>query len=263
MSTPAAARTPIDAIRLPAARLRGNDLAGFARVALPPPLLAQVEAAWRQGRTRWPLDTLPLDHKLPQLLATLAADGAQARLRREFDRQFAGQAAELESAATTLGAFGVQYLDHQPQLEPDRRAHYTALVLALSQWAAAAPLAERRRAHAAIAKLTAAARRVGLHSEDDFANHGMHDALTRLGPFATALKQVLGDYGLDLDDSLERIRLTVHSHTGDKARVRMRYPIAGRPIEVFVDVEQVDGRWYISAFLNSAAASATTAPPAS
>jgi hypothetical protein len=43
---------------------------------------------------------------------------------------------------------------------------------------------------------------------------------------------------------------------GDRARVRMRYPFAGRRIDAVVAVERRDGRWYLADFLRHAEAAA-------
>ncbi|HEX2083622.1 MAG TPA: hypothetical protein VHF86_09095, partial [Xanthomonadaceae bacterium] len=38
----------------------------------------------------------------------------------------------------------------------------------------------------------------------------------------------------------------------DRARVRMRYTLGGSPVEAVVDVERIDGRWYLSDYLRHA-----------
>jgi hypothetical protein len=87
----------------------------------------------------------------------------------------------------------------------------------------------------------------------------MDESLRELGPMAAALKAALAGYGLDLDASLDAMSLSLESRDGDHARVRMRYPLAGRTIDTVVAVERVDGHWYLSDFLRHARAAA--APP--
>lgn len=255
-----AALEPVDAVLLPTARLRANDLSGFARITLPPALLEKVSVSWQQGRTRWPLDELPFDEKVPEFLEALAAPDAEARLRRTFNRQFANQASELKSAATALGLFGTQYIAKEGEFSADERAHYARLIQALSQWAMNAPLSDRKHAEAAIARLAVAARNTHLRTAQDFSKTGMQDSLKQLSPFVATLKQVLATYGLDLDASLTGMRVTEQSRTGDRARVSMQYTFAGKPVEAQVDVERIDGHWYLSDFLRNAA-SGVDAPP--
>ena len=256
------ATTPAEAVLLPTRDLRDNDLAAFARDAVPPALHARLDVAWRSGRTRWPLDELPLGAKVPAILGALATPGSEAKLGRDYDRQLAGAGGELRSAALALGLFGDKYLVNEGDFSADERAHYRQLVAAASRWAAAAPLSDAKRAHAAIARLATAARASGLRSEADFARFGMDDSLRRLSGYERVLKQVLAGYGLDLDATLAGMRANEVERDGDHARVRMQYRFGGRDIDAVIGVERRDGRWYVADFLRHAEAAAVPASPA-
>lgn len=248
------AREPAQAVLLLTAHLRNNDLAAFARDAVPPALQPRLEAAWHQGTTRWPLDELPFDDRLPRLLGALAEPDAPGRLQQVFDHQFAGETGALKAAATTLGLFGAQYVRQEGDFSADERQHYLQFVQALSRWGAAAPLADPGRAKVAIPQLAAAARATGLHSEADFARLGMQASLAQLSGFLRTLKAVLAGYGLGLDESLSGLQAEVVSQQGDRARVRMRYRLGGSPVEAVVAVERIEGRWYLSDYLRHARA---------
>ena len=260
---PAGAGTrPAETVRLLAARLRANDAAGFARLALPPALHARVAAGWRDGRSRWPLDELPLDAQLPTLLATLSADGAETRLLAGFDRQFARSGRELQQAAHSLGLFGVEYLGQDASYSEEERAHYRQGLTALAQWGVAAPLADRARARATLVRLASAARRTGIDGADDFARLGMEDSLRRLGPFLGAAKDAFARYGLDLDASLDSVEATLLEQTGETARVRLRYRLGAEPIDAVLVLQRIDGRWYLRDHLAHAEASLAADAPA-
>ncbi len=257
---PAAATEPTQAVALLSQHLRDNDLQAFARDAVPPALRPPLAAAWRAGRTRWPLEELPFDQKIPGILTILSADRADAQLRRNFDRQFANAHTEIRAAASALGLFGVKFLQSDGSLSAEERAHYAQLVSAMSEWGGRAKLGDPKRGRGAIARLTLAARQTGLHGEADFQRLGMDDSLRRLGPLIAALKESLRSYDLDLDHSLDEMTLSLDSQDGDRARVRMRYPLAGKTIDTVIAVERIDGRWYLSDFLRHARAAAALAP---
>ena len=258
---PSGATTPAEAVLLPTRDLRDNDLAAFACDAVPPTLHAQLDVAWRSGRTRWPLDELPLGAKVPAILGALTTPGSEARLGRSYDQQLAGAGGELRSAALALGLFGDKYVANEGDFSTDERAHYRQLVAAASRWAAGAPLSDPKRAHAAIARLATAARASGLRSEADFARLGMDNSLRRLSGYERVLKQVLAGYGLDLDATLAGMRANEVERDGDHARVRMQYRFGGREIDATIGVERRDGRWYVADFLRHAEAAAGTATP--
>ena len=259
-ATAGAANRPAQAVRQLTAHLHDNDWVAFARDAVPPALHAQLQVAWREGRTRWPLDELPFDERLPALLKSLAAPGSEARLQQVFARQFSGKQAELRAAAAALGLFGAQYLDREGDYSADERAHYAQLVAAMSHWGMVAPLGDPQRARQAIPQLAAAARRTGLVTPADFAAAGMDESLRRLAPFAVTLKKVLArQYRLPLDASLAGMQVSLLQQTGDSARVRMRYQLGGSDIDTVVALQRVDGRWYLEDYLRHARA-AVAAP---
>ncbi|MFL6591328.1 MAG: hypothetical protein ACJ8GK_01305 [Luteimonas sp.] len=251
---PVAATRPAQAVLLLTGHLRDDDLAAFARDAVPPEVHVQLEAAWAAGRTRWPLDELPFHDRLPGMLAGLSVPGAEARLQRGFDQQFAHAPLQIKGAAVSLGLFGAQYIATQGDYSEDEREHYAQLIRATSRWAASAPLSDAARARAAIPQLAAAARASQLASPADFRAAGLDASLRRVGAFARVVKRVLAGYGLDLDADLSGMRATLQQQTGDSARVRMQYRFAGQDIDTLVSVQRVDGRWYVTDFLRHARA---------
>ena len=259
---PGAASAPEQSVLVLAGRLRDNDLVGFAHDAIPPGLHPAMAEAWRSGRTRWPLEELPFDHRIPGMLATLSAPGAEKTLQRDFDRQFANAHGEIRSAARSLGLFGVKYLESDRSLTPDERHHAVQLIAAFSAWGERARLGEPKRARAAIARLALAARRTHLSSDTAFREAGMDESLRRLGPMWASLKDALRGYDLDLDESLGGMQATLVERDGDRARVRMRYPLAGKTIDTTVAVERIDGHWYLSDFVRHARAATAPQPPA-
>lgn len=246
---------PAQAVQALAERLRDNDLAGFAAMAVPPALHARLEAGWRDGRSRWPLDELPLDERVPALLATLSAKGAETDLQALFDREFARAERELQAAAAALGLFGMEYVRNEGDYSAEERAHYLQDIDALSRWAADAPLADPQRARRTIALLTAAARRSHIDDDADFTALGMDASLDRLQPVFAAFKRTFAEYGLDLDASFASVDARLLEQTGDTARVRLRYRLGPGMIDSVVSLQRIDGRWYLRDYLRHAEAS--------
>jgi|GEM_PF-64710 len=247
---------PAQAVTQLVSDLRRNDLAAYARHAVPPELHQRLETAWGEGRTVWPLTELPLDDRFPSFIAALAEQDAERKLVATYRRQFAGAGSELQSAAKTLGLFASQYVRSEPGYSDTERDHHAQLIEAVSGWAQTAPLGDSQRAREAIPQLVSAARATGLAAPGAFAKAGMDRSLRRLGPFVERLKQVLGEYGLNLDAALDSVDATLDVQTGDTAKVRIRYQVGGQPVDAYVLVERIDGRWYLSDVLRHARAEA-------
>lgn len=242
---PVAPPGPVAAVEQRLHELRRDDLAGYARRSVPPALYAELTRAWSEGRTHWPLTELPLDDRLPAALAALAEPGAERRLRTAHRRELAGARAELRSAVDTLAVLGVRHLQSDPGYGADERAHYLQLAEALHGWGRDAPLSDAQRAEPAIARLVAAARGTRLAEPGALQRAGLDDSLRRLGPFFAAVKGVFADYGFDLDGALADARVDPIEQRGDRARVRLRYTLAGREVDTPLDLQRIDGRWYL------------------
>lgn len=248
----APASEPETAVRQLVQDLHDNDLDGFARAAVPANLHAQLETAWREDRSRWPLTQLPMDDQLQPLLATLAAPDAELALQKGFKRNFANQHKDLKDAAHSLGQFGVQYVKREGIYTDEERAHYAQVIQALGEWAEKAPLGNPKRGNAAIPALVAAARKTGLTTEQAFHDAGMSGSLQRLGPFFAQVKTTLGGYDLPLDRSFAELRTELVEQKDNQAKVRVHYPLGEREIDTVVSLERHDGRWYVSDMLRHA-----------
>ncbi|HSD15871.1 MAG TPA: hypothetical protein VLC71_01255 [Thermomonas sp.] len=259
-----AATRPVDAANLLRDRLLAHDGAGFARLAVPAALHARLVAGWKDGRSRWPLDELPLDGRLPKMLATLQAPGADKALIKTFRQQFAGADRDIDQAIRTLVLFGGEYVQNDGEYTPEERDHIAQAIVALGAWGLQAPFAEKPRAQRFFTALTAAARRSGIPGKSGqaaFARLGMDASLTRLSPFlATLLAQLRQQYGLDIDASLRALRVTLLQQTGDTARLRLQYPLAGREIDAVVPAVRIDGHWYLADFVQRAESSLAATP---
>lgn len=253
---------PAAAVRELVNHLRRDDLAGFARAAVPPADYGVLETAWREDRSRWPLTELPLSRQLVPMLAALSKPGSEQALMRDFNRQFARQDKDLRDAARSLGLFGVQYLKKEGDYTPTQRVHYTQVVQTLSQWAQDAPLADPALARNTINRMAAAARKAGLASEEDLREAGMDGSLRRLAPVFAETKASFARYGLPLETTLADLRTGLVEQTGDRATVRIHYPLGNREIDSQVSLERRDGRWYLSDYLRAAERARPPAPPA-
>lgn len=245
---------PAAAVRQLADDLRRHDLVAYTRHAVPPALYAQLEQAWREDRSRWPLTELPLHERLPGFLEALSQPGAEQALQATYRQQFAGAHAELRSAAATISLFAVQYVRQEGDYGADTRDHYVQLIEVLGRWGQRAPLGDPQRAQATLPQLVAAARTTGLGAPGAMRDAGMERSLERLGPFFARLHRVAAAYGLDVDAALASVQAERVEQDGDRARVRVRYTLAGEPIDAHVQLERRDGAWYLSDALRHAEA---------
>ncbi len=246
------ATTPEAAVTLIVDALRNDAIDAIPCRAVPPAMQDKLELAWREGRSRWPIAELPLSSKLPTVLAALNGPAAETKLRLAFDHQFAGQTTELQSAARGLGLFAVRYIQKESSYQPDQRAHYANLIVALSDWSSHAPLGDRTLGHQAVALLVAGANASSIHDDAALPAAGMRGSLHGLTPLYRNAKQALALYGLSLDEVLSSVQVSPKDQDGDHARVHVHYLVHGEPVESDIAVERRGGRWYLASLLTDA-----------
>jgi hypothetical protein len=246
------AARPAEAVRRLATDLRRNDLAAWARHAVPPDLHAPLAQAWAEDRSRWPLTAWPLGEKIEPAIIALAAPGADQRLQAGYDRELAGKRADVADAARTLGAFLDAWLASRQDLDAARRDHARQQLRALSAWGLQAPLWDRTRAAPALAALTRAARDSALVDASAWRDAGMDGSLQRLGQVLVVAKRRMAGFGLDLDASLDSLDVQLLRQTGDTAEVQVRYLLAGTAVDAVLPMQRVAGHWYPAAALASA-----------
>jgi hypothetical protein len=173
-----------------------------------------------------------------------------------FRRQFAGADRDIDQAIRTLVLFGGEYVQKEADYTPEEREHVAQALVAVGDWARAAPLSDPKHAQAFFGALVAAANRSGIDGKAGNAAYavlGMQGSLNRLSPFiATLLAQLRIQYGLDADASLRGMDVRLLEQTGDTARLRLRYTLAGQPIDAIVPVVRIDGHWYLADFVRRA-----------
>ena len=242
LKKPQDATVPLDRM---AECLRKNDLVGLSHVFTTPAQYAQLEAAWRAGRSQWPFSTWPLGQDLPHLLAYLSSPNASQSLQTLFDQQFAHQDGLIDNAIRSLAVFGTRFFDSQPTLyTAQQRSYYKQLVQVFAEWGIRAPLDDRERAYRAIANLTATTRGSGLSSQQAMNRLGMEESLRRLGPVWQVFKSLLLTYGLDIDRALIQFKTELVSQNGNEAAVKVSYTLAQHVIETTVPMVRREGKWY-------------------
>ena len=97
-----------------------------------------------------------------------------------------------------------------------------------------------------------ATRASGLGDAGRWQAEGLDAGLARLRPLLRAARLSLRDYGLDVHATLAGARMETLSLDGNRALVRVRYTVAGQPIEARVPLTRIDDAWYLDDILRVA-----------
>jgi len=118
------------------------------------------------------------------------------------------------------------------------------MIDATAKWAQQTKFTDPALVKNAIAAICKTARDLNLKSIDEARALSYDQAMQKAGIVLGGVKQVLGVYGLNVDKSLDSVKVETVSATGDAAKVKVTYTAFEQPFTTDSDLVKVDGRWY-------------------
>ncbi|MAL03488.1 MAG: hypothetical protein CL625_04295, partial [Arenimonas sp.] len=240
--------SPVAAIEAQAQALRDNDLVRWSRLSLPPELHARSEALWNQRLAEAePADPEEAREYAETMARLMAPDAEQALMRdiepklAEFESEIAGQWPLMQA---TAGIFLNAAIEANTELSDADKSHGQELVAAVLAWAQPSLFTDRERAREAIRALSATARELDLPTLEDARALEMMPAMEKGGIALAGFKQAAKAYDMDLDASLDGVEAELLSREGDRARVKVTYPLLGDVVSFEMDMQRVGEGWY-------------------
>lgn len=239
---------PVGAVQAQVKALRDNDLVRYSRLSLPPELHARSEALWaRRQAEAGPVD--PEDaREYADMMARLTAPDAEKALMRDlepklakFQAEAAGQWPLMQATASIFLGAAIQA---NTELSAAEKEHGAAVVEALLAWAQPELFTDRERARRAVAALSRTARELELPTLEQARALPMMPAMEKGGIALAGLKEAARAYDLDLDQSLDQATVALVSTDGDRARVKVSYPLLGKPVAFEIEMQRVGEGWY-------------------
>ena len=240
--------SPVAAIEAQAQALRDNDLVRWSRLSLPPELHARSEALWNQRLAEAePADPEEAREYAETMARLMAPDAEQALMRdiepklAEFETEIARQWPLMQA---TAGIFLNAAIEANTELSDADKSHGQELVAAVLAWAQPSLFTDRERAREAIRALSATARELDLPRLEDARALEMMPAMEKGGIALAGFKQAAKAYDMDLDASLDGVEAELLSREGDRARVKVTYPLLGDVVSFEMDMQRVGEGWY-------------------
>jgi hypothetical protein len=245
--TPPPNTTPENALRADLVLTRNGDFDGLLRSTLPPADYQAWRGEWQRARAQQPAPTPEQSAHFAQMMQKLTAPGAEDALFKQLQPQLeqlrTHRAQNLPMLLGILQAAGSD-LVQSAGLSPDQKTQATQAIATLAAWAQSADFSDEARAKQAIDVICATARKLDIHTVDQWRALDYLHVMARYTTGWSGLKQLLKIYGLDLDATFDNARLETLSDDGTQARVRETLVLAGKPIVSEAHLVQQDGHWY-------------------
>ncbi|WP_266156474.1 hypothetical protein [Dyella silvatica] len=240
--------TPEAAIQQSIDLIKADDFAGFWKHSLPPAEYATVRSDWALPRP----DQQPLtDQDRAQFadnIRQFTEVDAETKLYTQFkpklmqmEQQYKDQLPIMIGIVQQIAKTGI---DQDKQMGDTQKQQAHDILGVLAPWAQQVAWFNQDKAKSAINAAVATARKLDLHKADELRSMDFDTAMQKYAIGFTGLKQVLGIYGLSLDDSLNSAKVTPIENKDGHARVKIDYTLLGKPLSTEYALVQQDGRWY-------------------
>jgi hypothetical protein len=244
----AGGETPEASVQQSVALIKTGDFAGFWKHALPPADYDTLRADWTRPRPNEqpisPEDRADFIQNMQQLTAPDAETKLYALAKpklTQLEQQYHDQVPVMIGIAQAIAATGVA---QSKELTNPQKQQATAVINVLAPWAQQVPWFDQARAKQAIAVVVATARKIDLKTPEAMRAMDFDTAMQKYSAGFLGIKQVLGIYGLSIDDTLDSVKVTPLEDRNGHARVRIDYTLLGKPLSLESDLVQQDGRWY-------------------
>jgi hypothetical protein len=249
-SAPAAAAvaaTPDAALAASIKALRDNNIAALIDNALPAPEVVKLKADWNKDMNSEPI-TDDERKEFAEKMATLTAPDAEARMYAQIEpklTEFDKQSAQQMPMMIAMGqGFAKSAIAQNKDLSDAQKKQAEDLLDATAQWAQTTKFTDPTLVKAAIAEICKTARAVNLKTADEARALSYEQAMQKAGMVLAGVKAVLAVYGLNVDKTLDSIKLEAGAVKGDVATVKVSYTAFDKPFSTEAEMVKVDGRWY-------------------
>ena len=252
--------TPEAAVQASVELLKAGDFNGLWKHALPPADYATMRTDWgvlqKNSQPVTPEDRARFNQATQALTGPDAENKLYAELQPKLttmEQQYKDQLPVLVSVGAALLKNGVT---QNKTLTGEQKTQANAVLDVLTPWAQQTPWFDQAKAKQAVGVAVATARKLDLKTPEQLRAMDFDTTMTKYSLGFAGARQLLGIYGLSVDDTLNSIKVTpiertpLESSTGH-ARVKIDYTLLGKPLSTESKLVQQDGRWYSEDMLNN------------
>lgn len=243
----ASAESPAAAVAVGAKNLRENNFKALVEASVPPEYLAQLRSKWTAKLNEEPItDAKRAEFKTD--MEKLTSADAEAKLWAEFEPKLTKL--KTESAAQMPMAVGigrgvlVSAVQQNEDLSEPQKQQAVKAINAFATWAESAPFTDPALAKKAIGIVCQTARELKFASLDEVRALNFDQALAKGDVAFKGLKQVLELYGLSINQTLDSVKTSLVSETGDQAKVKVSYTLLATALDFETEMVRYQGRWY-------------------
>lgn len=247
--------TPEAAIKTSVDLIKAGNFNGFWKHGLPPADYATLKADWAQRQQSEPPVTAEDRARFTMAVQQLTGPDAETTLYATLQPKLAAMEKQYKDQVPVLVSVGQALAKNavaqNKNLDATQKTQVTAMLDVLTPWAQKTPWFDQSKAKQGVNIAVTTARKLDLKSPDQVRTMDFESTMNEYAIGYAGLKQLLANYGLSVDDTLDSVKTSEIDSSGGHARVKIDYTLLGKPLSSETKLEQVDGRWYSEAMLNN------------
>ena len=266
--------TPEAALQSSVELIKAGDFNGLWKHTLPPADYATLRGDWASQQKKQQPVTDQDRARFNDTMQQLTAPGAESKLYAELQPKLAAMESKYKDQIPVLISVGEALVKNavaqNKSIGAEQKTQVDAALDVLAPWAQQAPWFDAAKAKQTVDIAVATARKLDLKSPDQLHTMDFDTTMRKYSIGYAGLKQLLANYGLSIDDTLDSVKVTELDNSNGRARVKIDYTLLGKPLSSESKLVQIDNRWYSQDMVNNVReahkqltqpASATSAAP--
>jgi major membrane immunogen (membrane-anchored lipoprotein) len=233
--------TPDGAFMASIAAMKANDLKSLIKNSLSEEQYNELVTEFENNKTG---NFSEADKaQFASAISMLTSDGAEENLYQMVEPQLE-QARAMLPMMLMMGKDQVlQGLKTNPMLPESQRDSAVAVVGAAMDWAGENDILSEDKTKAAIAALVSTAKELDMTSLDDVQNMSFDQALEKGSIAFGGVKDILGAYGINMNDMLNSVEISDLEVNGDQANMNVTFELFGETVTQPMSMIKKDGVW--------------------
>ena len=247
--------TPEAAVQSSVELLKAGDFNALWKHALPPADYVTLRSDWAKHQQSQPPVTDQDRARFNDAMQQLTGPDAENKIYAELQPKLAAMESKYKDQIPVLISVGEALAKNavvqSKSLSPEQKTQANAALDVLGPWAQQAPWFDPAKAKQTVNIAVTTARKLDLKSADQLHAMDFDTTMSKYSIGYVGLKQLLVNYGLSVDDTLDSVKVTPIDSSNGHARVKIDYTLLGKPLSSESKLIQVDNRWYSEDMVNN------------
>ena len=178
-----------------------------------------------------------------QMMGMLTNDGAVDQLMAMATPQLEQMRAQLPMMLMMGKGMASSAIEASGDIPAEQKETATKVVNALMDFVGDNDILSEEVTRKAITAAVKTAKSLNMSSLDELQNMSFDDAMGKAALVMSGAKDVVGAYGISLDDLLGSIEVSDVTSSGDNARMKLAYEFLGETFSSDVKMLKKDGKW--------------------